>query len=312
MYSVSFVGVLVLVITIKKEYNGMTVLHILKQVLGLSRGMIKHLKFLDDGILLNGDRVTVRKTVREGDILTLNTDEAEESGIEAVDLDLEVIYEDDDIVVPDKPPFMPTHPSHDHYRDTVANALAFRYRDSSVPYVFRPVNRLDRNTSGVVLIAKNRVSAASLSESLQKGLITKKYLAILDGVPAEKSEKIETYIRRRQESIIYREVCEKMSDADYALTEYEVMEVSGDRALVCASPITGRTHQLRLHFAHIGCPIIGDDLYGLESGMIGRQALHAYSLDFPCPRSGEKIHVRAPLPEDLKEALKKLGFKYEQ
>lgn len=295
-----------------KEFNGKTVKSLLAE-LKISAKTITALKKKPLGITVDGQHVTVRHVLKCGEALTLDISDGQSSqNIVPSPLPVEILLEDESVIAANKPPFMPTHPSHGHYDDTLANALCYRMQQSGEPFVFRPVNRLDRNTSGVVLIAKNRVSAASLSESLQKGLITKKYLAILDGVPAEKSGKIETYIRRRQESIIYREVCEKTPDADYALTEYEIIEVSGGHSLVIASPITGRTHQLRLHFAHIGCPIIGDDLYGLESGMIGRQALHAYSLDFPCPRSGEKIHVRAPLPEDLKEALLKLGFKYEQ
>lgn len=295
-----------------KELNGKTVKSLLAE-LKISAKTVTALKKKPLGITVDGRHVTVRHVLKCGEVLALDiSDEQSSHNIVPSPLPVDVLFENESVIAVNKPPFMPTHPSHGHYDDTLANALCYRMQQSGEPFVFRPVNRLDRNTSGVVLIAKNRVSAASLSESLQKGLITKKYLAILDGVPTEKRGKIETYIRRRQESIIYREVCEKMSDADYALTEYEIIEVSGDRALVCASPITGRTHQLRLHFAHIGCPIIGDDLYGAESNIIERHALHAYSLDFPCPQSGKKITAAAPLPQDLKEALKKLGFKYER
>jgi 23S rRNA pseudouridine1911/1915/1917 synthase len=139
---------------VTREHSNKTVLYILTQVLGLSRGIIKHLKFLDDGIMLNGNKVTVRAVVNEGDRLYLNTECEVESQIEPVALDIGIAYEDDDIVVPDKPPFMPTHPSHDHYDDTVANALAYRYRDSVESFVFRPVNRLVRNTSGLLIIAQ--------------------------------------------------------------------------------------------------------------------------------------------------------------
>ncbi len=295
-----------------KELNGKTVKSLLSE-LNFSSKTVTALKKKPHGITVDGQHVTVRHVLRCGEVLALDiSDEQSSQNIVPSPLPLDVLFENESVMAVNKPPYMPTHPSHGHFDDTLANALCYRMQQSGEPFVFRPVNRLDRNTSGIVLVAKDRVSAASLSESLQKGLITKKYLAILDGVPAERSGKIETYIRRREESIIYREVCEKMPDADFALTEYEVIEVSEDHALVCASPITGRTHQLRLHFAHIGCPIIGDDLYGTESDIISRQALHAYLLTFPCPRSGKKITAAAPLPQDFKEALKKLGFKYEQ
>lgn len=295
-----------------KEFNGRTV-KILLSELKISAKTITALKKKPDGITVNGQHVTVRHTLSEGEVLRLDiSDEQSSKNIVPADLPVKILFENESVIVSNKPPFMPTHPSHGHYDDTLANALCHYMKKSGEPFVFRPVNRLDRNTSGVVLVAKDRVSAASLSHSLQNGSVRKEYLAILEGIPAQKSGKIETYIRRREESIIYREVCRKGSDADYALTEYEVLEAANGHTLVSASPITGRTHQLRLHFAHMGCPILGDDLYGNESHIIGRQALHAYSLTFPCPVSGEKISVRAPLPNDFKEALLKLGFKYEQ
>lgn len=295
-----------------KDFSGRTVKGLLAE-LKISAKTVTALKKKPDGITVNGEHVTVRHILHEGEVLRLNISDGQSSqNIVPSDLPVEILFENDSAIAANKPPFMPTHPSHGHYDDTLANALCHRMNKGGEPFVFRPVNRLDRNTSGVVLVAKDRVCAASLSESLQKGAIRKKYLAILEGVPAEKNGKIETYIRRREESIIYREVCRKSPDADYALTEYDVLEVANGHALVCAYPITGRTHQLRLHFAHLGCPILGDDLYGHESPVIGRQALHAFTLTFPCPPTGEEICVRAPLTDDFKEALLKLGFKYEQ
>ncbi len=284
----------------------MTVLQVLRQVIGLSGGMIRHIKFLDGGILLNSERVTVRKVLREGDILELMTeDRGAETNIEPVELTLRIAYEDDDVVVPDKPPFMPTHPSHGHYTDTVANALAFRYRDISTPYVFRPINRLDRNTSGLLIIARNRISAGRLSQSMIAHKIRKKYLAVLDGCLGEKEGTIETYMRRTAESIIVREVCGKEEGADYALTRYKVL-LSGERhTVVLAEPVTGRTHQLRVHFASLGCPITGDDLYGARCEYIGRHALHAVSVSFPHPITGDTVNVSAPVHDDMARLLKK-------
>ena len=285
---------------VTKEHSGKPVLYILTQVLGLSRGMIKHLKFLDDGIMLNGKKVTVRGVVKEGDKLYLNTESEEESWIEPVALELCVVYEDDDIVVPDKPPFMPTHPSHDHYCDTVANALAYRYKDSKEAFVFRPVNRLDRNTSGLLIIARSRIAAAKLYRSMLNKEIRKKYIAILDGVPKEKSGTIETYIRRTAESIIVRETCGEGEGGDHAITEYKVLCDNGRNSVVLAEPITGRTHQLRVHFASIGCPIVGDDIYGTESELIARHALHAVSLSFINPSDGRDMVLKAPLHDDMR------------
>ena len=293
--------------TVSREHDGMTVLNILRDVLGLSGGMIRHIKFLDDGIVLNSQRVSVRKIVREGDILILNTsDSASSPSITPVDLPINIIFEDEHLVIPDKPPFMPTHPSHDHYDDTVANALAFRYSSGGEPFVFRPVNRLDRNTSGLLIIARNRTAAGRLSRSMLEGKIRKKYIAVLDGVLKDDEGTIETYMRRTAESIIVREVCGEEPDADYALTKYKVILRSSQNTVVLAEPITGRTHQLRVHFASLGCSITGDDLYGEPSPYIDRHALHAAEISFPHPETKENMSFSAPLHDDMDLLVKKL------
>ena len=292
---------------IGKEQDGMTVLFVLKNVLCLSAGMIRHIKYLDDGIMLNSERVTVRRTVKEGDELFLNTsDTVSNDKIVPCELSIGIIYEDDDLVIPDKPPFMPTHPSHGHYDDTVANALAYRYREESLPFVFRPINRLDRNTSGALIIARNRISAAKLTRSMYDKRIQKKYVAVLDGVLGDDEGVIDTYMRRTAESIIVREVCEEEEGADRALTRFKVIARSDRATLVLAEPVTGRTHQLRVHFAYLGCPIVGDELYGSVSGDISRHALHSAEISFPHPSTGENMRCRAPLPLDMRLLVNKL------
>ena len=285
---------------VEKAHEGETVLAIIRKTLGISGSLLRHLKFLENGILLNGEAVTVRRIVHEGDRLSLATDDEEpQENLLPVDLPLSIVYEDDDVAVPDKPADMPTHPSHNHHEDTVANALAFRYREMGIPFVFRPVNRLDRNTSGLLLIARNRRAAGTLSEAMRKGSIRKQYLAVLDGVPDRAEGVIETYIRRTAESIIVRENCAEGEGGDHAVTRYRVLVAKNGHALVLASPITGRTHQLRVHFAGIGCPITGDDMYGAPSPLIARHALHAYSLCFPRPSDGEHLTLVAPLHTDM-------------
>lgn len=286
--------------TVEKEWDGRSVLDVIRYKLGISGSMLRHLKFLENGILLCGVRVTVRATVHEGDLLFLATDdETPQEGLLGVDLPIRILYEDSDLVVPDKPADMPTHPSHNHHEDTVANALAFRYGKMGVPFVFRPINRLDRNTSGLLLVARNRLAASSLSAAMRNGQIEKQYLAILDGVPPSEEGVIETYIRRTAESIIVRQNCAEGEGGDLAVTRYRVLFRTETHALVAAAPITGRTHQLRVHFAGIGCPITGDDMYGTASDYIGRHALHAHTLSFPHPTSGETLLFRAPLHDDM-------------
>lgn len=285
---------------ISKDENGKTVKDILQKRLGLSRAFIKHLKFLEDGILLNGEHATVRRVAYEGDILSLATEDREQGcRLTPTPIDIRIAYEDSDLVVPDKPANMPTHPSHNHMGDTVADALAYRYKDEPDPFVFRPVNRLDRNTSGLVLIARNRLSAAKLSDSMRRGEIKKRYLAILDGVPEAPRGDIETHMRRTDGSIIVRKVCSADEGGDYALTRYRVLLCNNGYSLVEASPETGRTHQLRVHFAHIGCAIVGDDMYGKEDDRICRHALHACALSFPHPSGKGMTTLFSPMPEDM-------------
>lgn len=281
--------------------DGKTVKELIAELLHPSAKLLKALKYRPDGILLSGCRVTVRATVHAGDVLTLAMDDASYTGgAEPVDLPIEILYEDDDLVVPAKPGNMPTHPSHDHYLDTVANALAYRYRNAGAPFVFRPINRLDRETSGLLLVARNRLAAGRLTESMQRGEIRKTYLAVLCGDTLPDRGGIDLPLHRSAASIIVREICSPDApDADPSRTRYRVLARRGGYSLVEAVPLTGRTHQLRVHFASQGCPIVGDTLYGIADKRIGRQALHAHTLSFPHPVSGSRLSFTAPLPSDM-------------
>ena len=292
---------------ISAEENGKTVKEVLRYGAGLSLAFTKQLKFLDDGIMLNGERVTVRKTVKEGDILSLATEDIKRTdALTPTDLPLDIIYEDEDIVLPNKSANMPTHPSHNHRGDTLADALAYKYQNEDTPFVFRAISRLDRNTSGLVLVAKSRLSASRLSASMKQGNIAKTYVAVLDGRPQTDEGVIDTYIKRETESIIFRKACQKDEGGDRAITKYKVIAASDAHSLVLAYPITGRTHQLRVHFSHVGAPILGDDMYGKESPLISRHALHASTLEFPHPSTNESIKVCAPLSEDMANAVTEL------
>jgi 23S rRNA pseudouridine1911/1915/1917 synthase len=298
--------------SITREQDGMTVLAFLRQYLRPSTKMLKHLKYREDGITVDGMHCTVRHILHEGELLRVAVEDTESSDrIRPVDLPLPILYEDEDLVIPCKPADMPTHPSHDHYDDTVANALAYRYAKNGEPFVFRPVNRLDRNTSGLLLIARNRTAAGRLSEAMKSGKIRKSYLAILDGEMPLGEGVIDACLHRTQESIILREVCSPDApDADPSRTEYRVLAVENGHTLVEAHPITGRTHQLRVHFAYIGHPLTGDDLYGTPSDAIARHALHARTLAFPHPVTNEILKIKAPLADDFEAALRKFFPSY--
>lgn len=289
-------------ITVTPDIAGITIREYLRGRLGYSSAMLKKLKFTEGGITVNGHFVTVRHVLSEGEVLSLLSEDREEDTSPYIipsDVKIEIVYEDEHITAVNKPPFMPAHPSHGHRDDTVANALAARY--TGAPYVFRPVNRLDRDTSGVMLTANSRLASYKMYRLMTEGKINKRYIAVLDGVPSEKCGRIESYMRRREGSIVEREECPADADGKYALTEYRVIYDNGIYSIVVASPITGRTHQLRVQFAGIGCPITGDSMYGSESELINRQALHAFITEFPYPMTGENLSLCANVPEDICE-----------
>ena len=295
-------------ITENNKFNGQPVLKLL-QGLSLSSKMIKRLKYRDDGILLNGERVTVRRILKVGDEICLAIEDTESSeSASPSDINVDIIYEDSEIIVADKPPFMPTHPSHGHHDDTLANALASYFSKKNTPFVFRPINRLDRNTSGLVIVAKNKFSAATLTKAMKEKRIKKTYIALLSGHLPD-PEKTVDYNGMKLGVIdmpIHR-------TAEEALTYYRITNRNAECTEVEIFPQTGRTHQLRVHFSAIGHPIIGDDMYGRSSDLISRHALHAIKLDFPLPSavgeicSESELHLTSPLPNDMK-LIKKLFF----
>lgn len=288
---------------IDTQYDGRPLRDFLRYRLRVSAHLLARLKRDERGLLVNGQRVTVRYVLRTGDVVSLSDFPDEEGApIEPVELDVDIVYEDEHVVIANKPPFMPTHPSHDHHYDTLANALAWRYRDATTPFVFRPVSRLDRNTSGLVTVARNKYASSRLNELMRQGGFGKRYIAVTDGVPSSASDTIRTGMRRTAESIIVREICpEDASGAELAITHYKLINISADRShsLLCVSPETGRTHQIRVHLASLGTPICGDDLYGTPSSLIPRHALHAAELELIHPISGEAMHLSAPLPDDM-------------
>ena len=290
----------------ENEYIGLSVKEILTDKLQFSKRAIASLKNRPDGILINGEHATVRAIIRENDVLEINCEDITDSEkLVPSSILPDVIYEDDGIIALNKPPFMPTHQSQGHFYDTLANSLAHYFSLQGRPFVFRSVNRLDRNTSGIVLVAKDRLASSKLSNQMKENKISKSYIAILEGKLPQGKGKIETYIRRREKSIILREVCEECDDAKIAITEYEVIASNNGLSLVLATPITGRTHQLRVHFAHLGAQILGDDLYGTPSTLINRHALHAYRLCFFNTQNDEKTELFAPLPDDMAKIIEK-------
>lgn len=252
---------------ITEEQDGTTVKDFLFGTLGFSRAAVTRLKKRENGITVGGSHATVRAVLRSGDELVLRY---EDSGgdfsrnILPVPMKLDILYEDDNVIACGKPPFQPTHPSHGHYDDTLANGLASYFALRGIPFVFRAVSRLDADTSGVVLAAKNKPAAAALSRQMYAKTVKKEYIAVLRGTLESDKGEICGNIGRIAQSVIFREVKRDGSGA-YALTRYRVLcryELSGHPyTAVLAEPVTGRTHQLRVHFDSIGHTILGDRLY---------------------------------------------------
>ena len=282
-------------IHIPAAYDGRLLRSYLKLTLGLSTAVLAKLKNHDRGILVNEQRVTVRYVLREGDVLEIWDRDTAETATETVipaELPLSVLYEDDYVIALNKPPHMPTHPSHGHLCDTLANALAYRYAAAEEPFVFRPLGRLDRNTSGVVVAGKTRAASGCLGRALKDGCVTKRYAALLVGeMPCDgELHVLEAPIYLPDGQGIRRAVG-NVPEAAYAKTLYRVLATGNGHTLVLCQPVTGRTHQLRVHFAHMGYPILGDDLYGEASPLLDRHALHALSLSFPMPFARTRTDV---------------------
>lgn len=294
---------------IDKDRAGISVLSFLRAELKISSTALTSLKADPIGITANGQHVTVRYILKEGDLLSVNEKDREEDANEAilpVDIPLNIIFENNDIIIADKPPYMPTHPSHGHFDDTLANAIAFRYAEKKEPFVFRPIGRLDRNTSGVSIIAKSSICASFLDHARKNDRIHKKYIAVLCGriESSQEINVIDAYIKRQAESIITRCVCEKDdAGAIRAITNWRLIYATDEISIVEAQPITGRTHQLRVHFAHLGHPILGDDVYGSPTQFIGRHALHAHSITVQMPYGTENAEFVSPIPEDMERAV---------
>lgn len=292
---------------IGEEWEGQPLKKYLSGGLRLSRAQTVELKKEENGILLDGAPVYVSAILHAGQTLELALEDRESAqGIVPTEMPLEILFEDEYLVAAAKPPFMPTHPSLNHYADTLANALAYHYKSENRPFVFRAVNRLDRDTSGIVLAAKDKHTSFLMSKMIARRLVDKRYAALLDGILEDDHGFIEKNVVRASDSIMLRRTDETLGA--YALTEYSVLGRSCGHTLASAIPHTGRTHQLRVHFSSIGHPVTGDTMYGEASAFIGRQALHAYLLIFDHPVSGERTVIRAPLPDDFKSLLKEYGF----
>jgi 23S rRNA pseudouridine1911/1915/1917 synthase len=282
---------------IEQAHAGMLLRDFLKEIHGFSRRIIKTV-ILDGGeIMVNGIPQTVRYHLRVGDILQLTfPPEKISPGMVAEEMDLRMVYEDDDVIVINKAPGIAMIPSFHHPSGTIANGVLAHYAKHNIPYTVHVVTRLDRDTSGLTLIAKHRYSHSRLAEAQQTGVVRRKYKAIAEGVMDQVKGVIDAPIGRKEGSIIERAV---QNTGKRAITHYQVIQEFGHYSLVEIELETGRTHQIRVHFSHVGHPLAGDDLYGGTKTLIKRQALHCYELAFDHPTTGKPIRLHAELPDDM-------------
>ena len=287
-----------LTLPVPPELAGQEVNTLLRRTLGLSGTVLRRVKWLEDGITLDGQRVNVRVRVEAGQTLSVRlTDPAPTSGVVPVEGPLHILYEDGDLVVLDKAPGVLVHPGHGHFDDTLGNFLMYHYRQCGDEADFHPVHRLDKGTSGLVVVAKHAHAQERLKRQLHTGDFRRGYLAVCDGAPPEPAGVIDAPIGRAEGSLMARQV---RPDGQAARTHYRVLRAYGPRTLVELELDTGRTHQIRVHMAHLGCPLTGDFLYGTENrALISRPALHSARLELAHPITGARLSFSAPLPADM-------------
>lgn len=293
--------------SITKEHAGMTISHFLKEK-GYSHPIVVHLKKTENGILLNGAWAYVNQVLSTDDTLVINLLETQSSeNIFPTPIAMDtfqkmIAYEDEDILLINKPAGLPVHPSMGHYEDTLANYCAYYYScfPQNGAFVFRCVNRLDRDTSGLVLIAKNMLSSARLSMSQLSHGIKRTYLAIVTGKLADQGT-ITFPIARKKDSVIER--CVDLEHGESAITHYQRLDCQTiDSHIFSLAKIqleTGRTHQIRVHMKAIGHPLPGDFLYNPDVTYIKRQALHSYCLSFTHPVTNAPLEFTQKPPEDF-------------
>lgn len=275
--------------TVPPEYDGRKVIHFLRGGAGCSYTLVRSLKMQENGILLNGAHIRTIDRIHAGDRLTVtlhdHPKEAQRSGI-----CVPMLYEDEDLAVFAKPAGMACHPAKQLQQDTLANVFASHCGGA---LTCRILNRMDKDTSGAVLIAKNAFAAAALT-----GKVHKVYLAVVSGAPEPPAGAVDAPIGQPDRCDPRRAV---LPDGKPARTEYETLASAGEYSIVRCTLPTGRTHQIRVHMRQIGCPLLGDALYGGPCGQLERQALHCARISFVHPVTGKETTVEAPLPQDMQK-----------
>lgn len=287
--------------TIQPNDNFFNVKELLKLKFQISDRLLVKLK-KNKKIWLNSTPTFVDSRLKPFDIVEILIDfEEKNENIIPTQMDLNIIYEDEYYIVINKPSGIAIHPSILHYTDSLANGVKFYFEQKNIKKKIRPINRLDKDTSGIVIFAKNEYIQEFLVKEMKKNTFFKEYIAVCEGMFESKIGTINLPIGRKENSIIERCVC---SDGDIAITHYNVLKSLKNTSVVHVTLKTGRTHQIRVHLSNIGHPILGDTLYGNPSSVINRQALHAYKVKFIHPITGLNVEYIATIPSDIKSIIK--------
>lgn len=286
----------------KIEQKNCTLNNILQNNLKISSRLLYKL-IKNNCISLNGKDCDTRSIASPNDIITINFDYSEDnSNIVPTEMDLNIVFEDDWLLIVNKPAGIATHPSVLHFSDSLCNGVRFYFDSIGLKKKVRPVNRLDLNTSGLVVFAKCEYIQECLISQMKFNVFKKDYLAICNGIFEDKVGVIDLPIARKENSIIERCISE---DGQSSITHYEVLKEFDNFSLVKCSLETGRTHQIRVHMSNVGHPLIGDSLYGTDSNLIERQALHCYHICFSHPIFKNDLDFVCDLPDDFKKLTKK-------
>lgn len=289
--------------TVPPELAGIKVDTLLKRHLNLSGTVVRRIKWLEDGILVDGVRVNTRFVPRVGQVLSVRLSDPERrSGIVPAPGPLDLVYEDEDLVVLNKAPGVPVHPGPGHFDDTICNFLLYYYDSVGIEADAHPVHRLDRGTSGLLAVAKHAHAQEVLKNQLHTAAFRREYLAVCRGAPSPAAGVVDAPLGPKPGSLVEQMV---RPDGKPARTRYETLAVYGGRALLRLELDTGRTHQIRVHLAHLGHPLLGDFLYGTEDpDLIPRPALHSWRLALRHPITGKELLFTAPVPADMAGLLK--------
>lgn len=265
---------------------------------GYSAANLTDLKKIPQSVLVNGKWEYMIFRLHAGDVLTVHIVESVSSPkIPPVRHPLDIVYEDEDLLIINKQAGMPVHPSMSNYTNSLGNAVAWYFYTQDIPFVFRCINRLDHNTSGLTIVAKHMVSGSILSAMVKERKIRREYLGIVRGRPKPPSGTITAPLGRKPGSVIERTI--DFENGESAVTHYEVIDEKNGHSLVRLHLETGRTHQIRIHMKYLGFPLIGDSLYNPDMEYISRQALHSTRLVFSHPITGRTMEFVSPLPDDM-------------